>query len=228
MKKFLLVILIISCVCIVDSNIAFTEVKFGNWDKWDEMLPPAENESWHVNSSQPAMNQPVQKGTWTNSYFGDSGDDVVFLFSDFYFYGTKNGETKASVLFYALWEGDADKEASELFHSSKNDRDLDKEDWVIQDASLILIAFPPEKKKMIIRAYVKEDQVFKFFEEWEIVFKNHTIVVPKKVKFYKFFEDWLKKVCSRKIIPEGMINFMLPELMVYNKNDFAIAEGPIQ
>ena len=204
MKRLLLIILLLFfCVSIV----AVAKLKFGSWDKWDEELPPPENESWHVNSSQPERNQPVMKGTWTN--FSDSGNDVVFLFSDFYFYGDKKGKTKASALFYTSWKGDADKE-----------------DWVIQDACLVLIAFPPEKKKMMIRAYVKEDQVFKFFEEWKIVFKDHKIVVPKEVKFYKFFEGWLEKVCSRKIIPEDMIDFMIPELKRFKKGEFVITEGP--
>lgn len=206
MKKLIFILLITISIAIT-SNIVLAEVKFGSWDKWDEELPPAENIYWYWALSG---NEPR---TLNLKGFGDSGSDVVLLFSEVYFYGTKDGKTKASVIFY----------------TSSNV--VDAKDWDIPNADLALVAFPPKKRKMTIRAYKMEGKVFKFFEEWEISFKNRQVVVPKDAKFRQLFKEWLEKQVSlERPLPdsEGLTDSTLPELTIWKKIYFQISDGTKQ
>ena len=140
--------------------------------------------------------------------FGNEDSDLVLLFSDLYFYGTKSGKTKASVIFYSS--------------------DMDVKKWDIPNASLAIAAFPPKKGKIIIRAYKMEDKIFKFFEQWEIPFKEYEVVVPEDedIEFRQIFKEWLKKeISSERTIPEGMIEMMLPELVIWEKKFFMITDA---
>jgi len=164
MKRLLIIVLIVSSVISIAAPV-LAKVKFGSWDKWDEMLPQADNEAWYW--AVPGLNEPRECRMGANV--------VALLFSDIYFYGDKKGKTKASVLFYSSG-------------------DVDKKDWDIPNAHFALVGFPPEKGKMIIRVYKMEDQVFRFLEEWEIPFKNHEVVVLEDAKFRREFEEWLKQI----------------------------------
>jgi len=206
MKKLIFILLITISIAIT-SNIVLAEVKFGSWDKWDEELPPAENKFWY-------WALPGNKPRTLNlKGFGDLGSDVVLLFSEVHFYATKDGKTKASVIFYT------------------SNNVVDTKDWDIPNADLALVAFPPKKLKMIIRAYKMEGKVFKFFEEWEISFKNRQVVVPKDAKFRQLFKEWLEKQVSlERPLPdsEGLTDSTLPELTIWKKKYFKISDGTKQ
>jgi len=205
MKKLILIVLVI---CFVTSAgiMALAKVSFGGWDKWDQELPPADNESWYWTTS---MNEPRElflKG------WGNDGSDVILLFSDIYFYGDKKGKTKASVLFCSSG-------------------DVNKKDWDIPNADLALVGFPPKKGKMIIRAYkMNEDKIFKFLEEWKISFKDHKTAIPEDAQFREEFETWFKlQICDHEwLLPkhiEDMMKFVSPELRVWKKEAFLIING---
>jgi len=206
MKKLIFILLVTISIAIT-SNIVLAEVKFGSWDKWDEELPPAENKFWY-------WALPGNKPRTLNlKGFGDLGSDVVLLFSEVHFYATKDGKTKASVIFYT------------------SNNVVDTKDWDIPNADLALVAFPPKKLKMIIRAYKMEGKVFKFFEEWEISFKNRQVVVPKDAKFRQLFKEWLEKQVSlERPLPdsEGLTDSTLPELTIWKKKYFKISDGTKQ
>jgi len=200
MKKLILIVLIASFIVSI-GIMALAEVKFGDWNKWDEQLPAAENESWYwaVSDNEPRV--------WNLKGFGDEGTDIVLLFSDLYFYGDKKGKTKASVIFYSS--------------------DMDVKKWDIPNAALALVVFPPIKKIMTIRAYkMEDDKVFKFFEQWEILSKDQEIVVSQNAKFRKIFKEWLKKQMSpERTVPEDMVEAMLPELVIWEKKFFRITDS---
>ncbi len=180
MKKLILIVLIM-CFVVSISIVALAEIKFGNWDRWDQQLPPAENQSWYWATSTNEPRELLLKG------WGNDGSDIILLFSDVYFYGDKKGKTKVSLLFYSI--GDVDK---------------DKKDWDIPNASLAIAAFPPKKGRIVIRTYKMEKEVLKFCEEWEIPFKNHEVVVLEDVQFRKEFEMWLQSQISsdERILPK--------------------------
>jgi len=191
-KRFLIVLVVILLVGVV---LAEAKVKFGNWDKWDEELPPADNESWYW--VIPGLNEPRECRIGVNV--------VALLFSDIYFYGDKKGKTKASVVFYSSG--------------------MDVKKWDIPDASLALAAFPPKKGRMVIRTYKMEDRVFRFLEEWEIPFKENENVVPKDAKFRGIFGEWLRQISPilkpEVVLPELVIirknNFIItvfPEMII--------------
>jgi hypothetical protein len=205
MKKLILIVLIV-CFVVSIGIVALAELKFGDWDKWDEELPPAENQSWYW--AIPDLNEPRElflKG------WGNDGSDIILLFSDIYFYGDKKGKTKISILFYSLGN-------------------MNKKDWDIPNANLALAAFPPKKGKIIIRAYkMNEDKIFQFFEEWTIPFKDHEIAIPEDVQFRREFKMWVQsQIYSHEwILPEhieDMMGFIWPELSV-RKKIFLIING---
>jgi len=182
---------------IIASNIVLAEAKFGSWNKWDEELPSAENKYWYWALPSNEPRQLILEG-----YGNVAGKDAVLFFSDIYFYGTKSGKKRASVIFY----------------SSGNIVKI--KDWDIPDADLALVAFPPYRGMMTIRAYKMENKVFKFFEEWEILFKEHQIVVPKDSEFRKLFRKWLEKQVSlENPLPasEKLADDLLPKLAIWKK-----------
>jgi hypothetical protein len=202
LKKLIFILLIILSIVII-SNVTLAKASFGGWDKWDEELPPAEHKYWYW--ARPS-NEPR---TLTLVGMGDSGSDIVLFFSDIYFYGTKSGKKRASVIFY----------------SSGNTVQI--KDWDIPDADLALVAFPPYRGMMTIRAYKMENKVFKFFEGWEIPFKNLQVVVSKDAKFRQLFGTWLEKQMALdkvSVDPERLTDDILPELLIWDKKYFQLNE----
>ena len=193
MKKILIVVLLVFlCVSIIDVAV-LAKVKFGNWDKWDKELPPADHERWYWAISSNEPREVFLKG------WGKDGSDILLFFSDIYFYGDKKGKTKVSVLFYSSG-------------------DVDKKDWDIPNAHFALAGFPPEKHKIIIRLYKMQDKIFEFLDQWEIAFKNHEVVDSEDKKFRHLFTEWLQEnMRSDMTIPEDMLNGFLPELRIWGK-----------
>jgi len=205
MKKVLLIVLIVSmCVSIVGIDVVLAKVKFGNWNKWDEELPPAENQSWYW--AIPGLNEPIGIVT------GLPPDNKIgLLFSDIYFYGDKKGKTKASVFFYSTGE-------------------IDKKDCDIPNGHFALVAFPPKRGNLVIRAYIIDNKVFKFFEQWEIKYKDREEVLLKDTRFWNKLEEWIRKILaapelsSRPILSE--FESLRPKLMVISKRSFIITAMP--
>jgi len=196
--KWLLIILMVGFVFSIAIPV-LAKVSFGNWDKWDEELPPADNKSWYWAVSESKPYKFTLRGA------GESGSDVILLFSEIYFYETKDGKTRASVVFY-----------------SQNVRG-DIKNWDIPNADIAIVTFPPNKKNiMIVRAYKMEDKIFKFYEEWEILFEKHEgvyeDVVPEDAKFRQIFQAWLgENISFEKIITEELIDLLLPKLLIIDK-----------
>jgi len=183
------------------------KVKFGNWDKWDEQLPSYDNTSWNwLKIGDENSIYPIPWGP-------PSGDGVnnVILISNLFF----DGKERISVIFY----------------SSGNES---IKDWDISKASLALVAFPPKKGKMTIRAYriETEEQVFKFYEEWKIPFENEELVVPKEVEFNKIFTEFMVRQMERLNTTEELFSRVskeqfsvqfLPHLKIFGKSYLILA-----
>lgn len=202
MKKLLLIALMVCmCVSIVVVDIVSAKVSFGGWDKWDQELPPADHDDWNW-----ALLKTKEPRTMTLKNSRDDGKDVVLWFSDLYF-GPKKGSKRASAIFYTQGNGN-------------------KKDWNISKADLALVAFPPREKEMIIRAYQNREAGFKFFEEWKIPFENNQIVVSEDTNFREVFKEWIEKQVSGIPIEGiiGLIDFTLPELIVWKKTFFMIID----
>lgn len=192
MKKIFVIVLIM----LVFSLSVEAKVKFGSWDKWDEELPPADNENWEWfyagHCPVPVVGKISSEGNNIN----------LLLLSDLYFKG-KGGKVEVLVTFYTSGQESI-------------------AEWNIARANFALAAFPPKKGKMIIRAYKMEEKVFKFFEEWEISFKNEEIVVPQDAKFREVFKSFVVGEVTRidakelfaKINEEKLSSHLLPKLLV--------------
>jgi len=198
MKKLLMIVLVLFfCV----SMTVDAKLKFGDWNRWDEQLPPKNSKSWHWvwPSEKPAE--------YTIKGFGVSGENLTILSSDLY-YGKKFDMKAVSVCFYSL-----------------GDVGVNNLDWYISNAVIALAAFPPKEEKITIRAYKIENNVFKFFEEWEIeyeVFKRiePEVVIPSQSKFIQEFKKWLGSISclSPDDISENLLNLILPKILVSDEN----------
>jgi len=200
MKRLLLIVLIVSmCVSVVCVDSVLAKVKFGNWERWDEELPPADSESWKL---------VIEKGPMPVSWGPPGGDNIILITPLFF---SSKGEGRVIVMFYLL--GDID---IKNWDSTK----------VVTNATFALAAFPPKGKKMIIRAYkMNEDQAFKFYEEWKISFKNDQPVVPKDAEFKKIFNEFIVSQMERihaenvfqKIDAEKFSAQFLPHIQILGK-----------
>lgn len=210
MKKILIVVLLVFlCVNIIDVA-AIAKVKFGNWDKWDEELPPATHKAWSCKVRKKMISPYIFNLQNFNILYGEG---AICSVSSMSFY-SRTDRGKTSVVFYSPG------------NIMKKTKDWLIPDVIIENADFALAAFPPENKKMIIRAYKKEGQEFRFFEEWEIAFENYEEKyknVASDTKFRQIFKEWVKKQISARIIISEeymeniMINFMLPKLVIYDE-----------
>jgi len=194
MKKIILVVLILFCV----SLSVFSSEEYEGWDKWDEELPPANSEKWHwhwVSSHQP------QK---FNFYFSEHKGAAAFVTTKtFYYGGTRPFEGQVSVLFY----------------SSE-----DSENWKISDSALAIAVFPPQKNKVLVRAYQKDTEgKLKCFESWKIKIKQdeQKDIVSLKSKFSKVFREWffdsIAKVQRKKTDMNSTISKILPRIELFGE-----------
>jgi len=209
-KKILIVVLLVFlCVSIIDIA-AIAKVKFGNWDKWDEELPPATHEAWSCKVRQRFILPYIFNLQNFNILYGEG---AICSVSSMSFYSPTDRKI-VCVVFYSPGS------------IMKKIKDRLIPDVIIENSVFALAAFPPENKKMIIRAYKKEGQEFRFFEEWEIAFENYEEKyknVASDTKFRQIFKEWVKKQISARIIISEeymeniMINFMLPKLVIYDE-----------
>lgn len=200
MKKLVIIILIV-CIIVSIAMPVLAKVEFGGWDKWNQQLPSKNSKNWHWVWS---FKKPSE---YTIKDFGVTGENITILSSDLY-YGRKFDMKAVSVCFYS--SGDV------------GDNDLD---WYISNAVIALAAFPPKEGKIIIRAYKPEDNVFKFFEEWEIkyeVFKTveSEVVVPPQSRFMEEFKKWLESISCYKLedISKNLLNLILPKILVSDES----------
>jgi hypothetical protein len=193
MKKIFVIVLIM----LVFSLSVEAKVKFGSWDKWDEELPPADNENWEWfyagHCPVPVVGKISSEGNNIN----------LLLLSDLYFKG-KGGKVEVLVTFYTAGQESI-------------------AEWNIARANFALAAFPPKEGKMTIRIYIKEkEETFKFFEQYQIPFKKGETVVPEEAKFRELFKEFVVDQVVRigaeelfaKINEEKLSSHLLPKLLV--------------
>lgn len=202
MKKLLLVVLIVILLFAV--SLAEAKVEFGSWDKWDEQLPLADNKAW--------MSVFPNMVLWKMLLDEDSG--LTFYFSSTVFFKDKNksSKTAAKAMFYFL-----------------DYKVLETEDWKIREAisnaTFAVVAFPPKTKKdemITIRAYKREQQELKFFEEWKIPYKDEKSIIKKEMPFFKEFLKELEKFKYE--YDEDLLDTLLPKIL-YDEDMFFIMPG---
>jgi len=65
---------------------------------------------------------------------------------------------------------------------------------VLNSAKFAIVAFPPDKKEIVMRVYENENGLFRFSEECAVVFKNNTIIISDKtLKFSQKYEEFINK-----------------------------------
>jgi len=195
--KRLLIIILVTCFVVSIGIVALAKVKFSNWDRWDEQLPPENSKNWNWVWPSKKPEEFIIKGA------GILGDDLIILSSDLY-YGKKFDKKSVSVCLYLL--GDV----------SGNDLDS-----YISNTDIALAVFLSKKDKIIVRAYKRKADVLKFFEEWEIeyeIFKTirAEAVIPSQSIFMGEFKKWLESISSlsQEDITENLLNFLFPEILV--------------
>ena len=216
MKRLLFIVVIIAICISINANV-LAKVKFGNWDRWDEELPPWDNEDWVYSKvkeeSTTIISIPPFAGTqfwfwttegqeqWRSMKVAESSslignEEVFFVLTRLAF---KDDDRKIMMVIFSP------PPISKEVHGVKN---------VLATAEFAIAVFPSEKwEKVVIRSYEKKDGLLKFYKEWTVAFKNKTVLVPKKYK------DWFINQ-SKKLTKEDV---GLPRLILITENDNKIS-----
>ena len=200
MRKLLLIILVIFCVCIVNSNIAFTKVKFGNWDKWDKQLPDINNKYW-------SWTFPGEKSTMLTL------DDKLVLITTYLYFGTS--KNRASVIFYS---------------PASQKTNIKKDYIPDPKFAIICFPSEKKKSMIRVYEIKSiEKNLSQFLEEWEIPFNQYQDGVPIGVKFREIFKEWLNQQAPselaeslKTINQEKTLNMVLPKLRIDAKGGFKL------
>ena len=185
MKRLLLIILLlVLCISVNMTEVVLAEAKFGNWDKWDEALPPWDNEDWvYIEENSKVISIPPIGGTrfyfweeeqekWRSIVTGDSSsitgnEEVFFLLTRLAF--KKNGKMAASII---------------LFSPAPITKEVKGIENALATVEVAIAAFPLEKgEKVVIRSYEKKDGLLQFFKKWTIALKNKNAIFTK-------YKDW--------------------------------------
>ena len=223
MKRFLIVLIVILFVGV---TLVEAKMEFGNWDRWDEELPPWDNKGWQERIYSTFISFPLLEGSiiwlwvsedWEVIKAGRSSspgtEDVFFLLTRLSFIEKK---IEASIILFSP----AQISPAQIDKAIKN--------ISIKDALAVtefaLVAFPPKKGEVVVRVYEDEDGLFRFLEEWTVVFKNKTIIIPEKtIKFSQKYESWINDQFRKQGIEERKYR-LLPRLIVVDdkKKEFFI------
>jgi len=200
MRKLLLVILLIVGICMLDSNIAFTKVKFGKWDKWDQQLPDMSNKYW-------SWTFPGEKSTMLIL------DDKLVLITTYLYFGTR--KNRASVIFYS---------------PASQKTNIKKDYIPGPKFALVCFPSEKKKSMVRAYEIrnIKEG-LSQFIEEWEIPFNQYQDGVPIGVKFREIFKEWLKQQSPSELVEslktmngENTFNMFLPKLRIDAKGGFKL------
>jgi len=212
MKRLLFIVVIIAMCISINANV-LAKVKFGNWDRWDEELPPWDNEDWvyskvkeesaTIISIPPVVGMQFwfwttgEQEQWRSIKVADSSslignEEVFFVLTRLAF---KDDDRKIMMVIFSP------PPISREVHGVKN---------ALATAEFAIAVFPSEKwEKVDIRSYEKKDGLLQFFKKWTVAFENKTALVPKKYK------DWFINQ-SKKLTKEDI---GLPQLILLTTND---------
>jgi hypothetical protein len=182
-------------------------MRFGIWDEWQERLPQMDSKYW-------SWLLPDQK-TMPIKY----DDKPVVLASCLHYTNVENHKQDILIIFYS--------------HGSKA-VNLKKE--YISGAEFTLALFPmgENRTEIIVRAYERQNDIFKFMEEWDISFRDKSLdegadeIVSHDVRFRDIFNDWLwSQELPAQLVSDSRGGFVriedlfLPDIRI-NKEDFFI------
>jgi len=192
MKRLLLIVLVVCMLGIVFTDIVSAKATFGSWKKWDEALAPWDNKGWDWESCRSTfIGFPYIRDTllwlWADEkwYFlkvngQESTDNAFFLLTRLSF--IKDKKHQASIILFSPASIGKDIEGIKCIKSG------------LDNAEFAIVAFPPNREEVVIRVYENENGLFRFLEEWTVVFKNKTIIIPEKtIKFSQKYGDFISE-----------------------------------
>jgi hypothetical protein len=190
MKQLIFIIVIIA-ICISINADVLSKAKFGNWDRWDEELPSWNNEGWDLEHCRltfvgfPYIRRtliwlPVEEGKFFAVSGTESIDNTFFLLTHLSF--IKDKKSQASIILFSPAT------------AGKNVEGVKCNNSVLNSAKFAIVAFPPDKKEIVMRVYENENGLFRLLEEWGVAFQNKTIIIPEKtVKFSQKYEEFVSQ-----------------------------------
>jgi len=186
MKQLIFIIVIIT-ICISINVDVLSKAKFGNWDRWGEELPSWNNKGWDLEHCRltfvgfPYIRRtliwlPVEEGKLLLVSGTESIDNTFFLLTHLSF--IKDKKSQASIILFSPAT------------AGKNVESVKCNNSVLNSAKFAIVAFPPDKKEIVMRVYENENGLFRFSEECAVVFKNNTIIISDKtLKFSQKYEE---------------------------------------
>jgi hypothetical protein len=144
--------------------------RFEVWSEWKERLPQMDSKYW-------SLLLPDHKAIPIKY-----NDEPVVLVSCLYYANVENYKQDILIIFYS--------------HGSKA-VNLKKEYNYEAELALALFLMEENRTEIIVRAYERKNDIFKFMEEWDIPFRDKSLdegsheIVSHDVKFRDIFNDWL-------------------------------------
>jgi hypothetical protein len=206
MKRLVLIALIVCmCIGIVFTSIVLAKATFGSWKKWDESLPPWDNEDWvYSEESLKIISIPPVGGTrfW---FWAEEQEQWRSI-------KVKNQPAATNVLFLLtclVFKGNDQRAPITIFSPAPINKKVKGIEDALATAEIAIAAFPSSKGRVIIRSYEKKDGLLQFFKKWTIVCENGA-VIPEK------YEDWF--INRFKQLTEENIE-ILPQLVVFKTGE---------
>ncbi len=198
MKQKILLIGIILLMILL-SNIVLAK-EFGNWDKWEETLPPWDNQGWIYSEERFIVSIPPVSGMqfwfWTpkeqEKWQSIKVTESSSLMGKAYFVITR-----------LAFKDNNQKAAAIVFSPVSENKEIKGIENALATAEIVVVAFPPDKagKKIVIRSYERNNESFQFFKKETIAFKDRT-VIPEDL-----FLDQFKKITKEEedIVPQLLL-----------------------
>jgi hypothetical protein len=212
MKRLLFIVVIIAICISINANV-LAKVKFGNWVRWDEELPPWDNEDWVYSKvkEESATIISIPPIVGMQFWFWTTGEQEQWRSIKVTSPPSVTGNEEIFFVITRLAFKDDDRKIMiVIFSPPPISREVHGVKNALTTAEFAIAVFPSEKwEKVDIRSYEKKDGLLQFFKKWTIVFENKTVLVPKKYK------DWFINQ-SKKLTKEDI---GLPQLILLTTND---------
>jgi len=212
MRRLISIIVIIA-ICISINADVLAKVKFGSWDRWDEELPPWDNEDWIYRKvkEESATIISIPPVVGMQFWFWTTGEQEQWRSIKVTSPPSVTGNEEIFFVITRLAFKDDDRKIMMvIFSPPPISREVHGVKNALATAEFAIVAFPSEEGgKVVIRSYEKKDGLLKFYKKWTVALKNKTVLVPKKYK------DWFINQ-SKKLTKEDI---GLPQLILITTND---------
>jgi len=211
-KKILLVGIVLLMILVGFNSASSKAFKFGDWSKWEETLPPWDDDSWRLKG---------EKDTGVSTIIDINSIPIYVSTRCRYF---NKQDDSAIVLLLSKYIAPNEVTEKDVFQIGENY-------FLIPDFAIAIFF---EEDKFICFGYEQieknSEKTLFFSEKWNLKLSNkEKVIFDKKTEFYKRVIDWLEDLISEKdsdlktivekTFPKEKYDALLPQL-IYDKRGY--------